>query len=86
MLEKLTIIERLEMFAEAGETSATLRLWKKRIKRLVDDGFTVEIICPTIREGEFYCKIDWKHPTGEVATEMLMLTIKSLEANATLEF
>ncbi len=82
MLERLTIQDRLEMFAEAGETSAPLKLWKPTISKLERGGFLVEIIAPSQREGEYYCNIDWKNPRGSAARDMLRLSIQALESNS----
>ena len=79
MMEKMSIMERIEVFADAGETSAPLKLWKNQIARLEKGGFTVEKIAPTEREGEFYCDVDWKNPSGPEAQQMLRYTIRSLK-------
>ena len=42
--EKLSITERLEIYAEAGETSAPLKLWISEISKLEKGGFSVEKI------------------------------------------
>ena len=79
MQETLSILRRLEIYAEAGETLANLKLWKPQIKKLVKDGFTIDVISPTLRRGEYSCLISWKHPNGAGASGMLNLTIKSLQ-------
>ena len=81
MMRKLSITERLEIFAEHGETSAPLKLWIGQITNLGAGGYTVEKIAPTERKGEFFCDVDWKSPKGEDAQQMLDYTIKALKAN-----
>lgn len=83
MQEKLSILNRLEIYAEAGETSAPLKLWKSQISKLEEKGFVVEKIAKTHRLGEFYCNISWAKPTisGGAANEMLKLSINSLNDN-----
>ena len=87
MQEKLSVLNRLEIFAEAGETSAPLKLWKSQIKKLQAEGFTVEIITKTQRFGEFYCNISWAKPTisDGSANELLKLSINSLNGNVSSE-
>ena len=81
MLERLTVERRLEIYAENGETSAPLKLWKSTIPKLREAGCTVDIIAPTERKGEYYCNVDWKMPHGQGAYALLRLTIAALEEN-----
>ena len=81
MLERLTIERRLEIFAEAGETSAPLKLWKSQIYKLRKAGFDVDVVIATERRGEYFCCVDWKKPHGHWAHELLQLTIDSLKEN-----
>ena len=81
MLERLTVERRLEINAESGESSATLKLWKSTILKLRKGGLTVDIIAPTERKGEYYCNVDWKKPRGQWAYALLRLTIAALEEN-----
>lgn len=80
MLDKLTVLDRLEIFAGAGETSAPLKLWKGQIAQLEKQGFFVEQIADTDRFGEYYCNVQWSNPTfpKSEATEMLKLSINAL--------
>ena len=79
MLEKITILDRLEIFAESGLTEAMLKLWNNQIERLRRDGFEVTIIAPTERKGEYYCKIDWKNPAGQTANGLLATSIATMK-------
>ena len=81
MLERLTVERRLEIYAEAGETSAPLKLWKNTISKLQKGGCLVEVISPTDRKGEYFCNVDWKNPHGQIAYALLRITIASLEEN-----
>lgn len=79
MLEKLTIIDRIEIYASAGMTSAPLKLWGKQIESLsTKGGFTIEVLKPTKRYGEFNCTIRWDNPKGVQASYMLAQAIKAL--------
>ena len=51
MMERMTIIDRLEIVAERGDTNAALKLWGAQISKLERGGFTVTKIAPTAREG-----------------------------------
>ena len=77
MQEVITIMDRLEIFAEFGLTEAKLKLWNNQRERLEKDGFYVAVIAPTGRKGENYCIIDWKLPTAQVAYVMLAISITS---------
>lgn len=79
--EKLSITERLEIYAEAGETSAPLKLWTSEISKLEKGGFSVEKIAPVEGNMRFLCDIDWKYPKGKDAQQMLDYTIKALQNN-----
>lgn len=78
MLEKLTIYDRLEIYAEDGRTSAPLKLWGTQIKSLRKAGFTVDVLGRTDRYGEFNCDISWDEPAGGQASYMLVITIKAI--------
>lgn len=78
MLEKLTILDRLEIYADDGRTNAPLKLWGDQIKSLRKAGFTVDVLGRTDRYGEFNCDIFWLEPTGSQASYMLVQTIKAL--------
>lgn len=82
MLEKMSIIDRLEIYAAEGETSAPLKLWGAQIDDLRKAGFEVEVLKPTDRYGEHNCTISWVHPTGREASYMLALSIDSLGTQA----
>ena len=81
MLDGLTIEERLEIFAEKGQTSAYLKLWKNQIFKLQKEGFDVDVIFPTSRRGEYYCCVYWEEPHGPGASALRELTLESLEDN-----
>lgn len=83
MMEKPTILERLEYFAVEGETSAPLKLWKSQIQRLNKEGFIVYVLTETNRKGEYFCEISWKNPllSGGDAEKLLMFTINTLNKN-----
>ena len=81
MMERMTIIDRLEIVAERGDTNAALKLWGAQISKLEKGGFTVAKIAPTAREGEFYCEVDWKQPYGPDAQRLLEYTLEALQAN-----
>lgn len=76
----MTVLDRLELYADAGETSAPLKLWKNQILQLRKDGFTVEEIAPTERRAEYFCTIDWSQPNipESLANEMLKMSINAL--------
>ena len=82
MLEKTSIIDRLEIYANEGETSAPLKLWGAQITSLRKGGFQVEVLKPTDRYGEYNCTISWDFPTGHQASYMLALSIDSLSTQA----
>lgn len=70
MMEKKSVLEWLEMYAEAGLKSANRRLWQAEISRLENMGFTIKAK-PTNRRSEFYCTIDWRNPEdGTIAKKM----------------
>ena len=83
MQEKITIMDRLEIFAGAGLTEAKLKLWTNQQKRLERDGFDVTVIAPTARKGEHYCKIDWKQPTEQTAYGLLAISISTMDVETT---
>ena len=83
MLSQTTIMDRLTVFANAGETSAQLKLWKKRIRKLRKDGFEVRTISQTERTGEFLCEISWKQPKSAETRYLLSATISCLNRNLT---
>lgn len=78
MLSQTTIMDRLEAFANAGDASAQLKLWKKKIHKLRKDGFDVRTISKTERTGEFLCEISWKYPKSAETRYLLSLTISGL--------
>ena len=78
MVDKTTILDRIEVYADDGETSAPLKLWKTQISKLRKQGFTVTTVSPTNRKREFYCNISWKTPKGDEARYMLSATISGL--------
>ena len=71
MMERMTIIDRLEIVAERGDTNAALKLWGAQISKLEKGGFTVTKIAPTAREGELYCEVYWKQPYVPDAQRLL---------------
>ena len=73
----LTILDRLDVFADCGKTSASLKLWENQFFRLRDIGFDVDPIAPSERAGEYHCRIEWAYPTGQAAYEMLGRSIQS---------
>lgn len=77
MTKKPTILDRLFIFAEAGKTSSTLKLWKKQIDALIYKGFCITVISATNRKGEYRCLIDWSNPSGESAYELLGCSINA---------
>ena len=79
MLGRITIMDRLEIFAESGLTEAMLKLWNNQKERLERDGFDVTVLAPTDRKGEHYCKIDWKQPTAQVAYGLLAISIATMK-------
>lgn len=81
MIEKSTIIDRIEVYANDGRTSIPLKIWKGQIKKLEKEGFNVLIKSPTKRCGEYSCIVSWKYPRGEQAAYMLSITIKALTNN-----
>lgn len=81
MPHQLSIMERLEIYAEAGETSAPLKLWSSQISKLEKGGFLVEKIAPIEGGKRFFCEINWKNPKGTEAQQMLEYTVKALQAN-----
>lgn len=81
MVGKVTIMDRIEVYANSGEISAPLKLWKSQISSLKKDGFDVSVVSPTERKGEFYCNISWKNPKGGEARYMLSATISGLTRN-----
>lgn len=83
MMEKITIIERLEFVAAHGETSTALRLWKSQMKKLENEGFLITVIQETERKGEYYCDISWKNPTTNKgdSQKLLQYTINCLNNN-----
>ena len=83
MLSQTTIMDRLTVFAGAGETSAQLKLWKKKIEKLRKDGFEVRTISKTERIGEFLCEISWKYPKSAETRYLLSETINCLNRNLT---
>lgn len=72
-MERLTIRDRMLMYAENGETSIKLNLFKKQIELLIEDGYTVQRIGSTPYDfGQSVCRIDWKNATkGTQAYELL---------------
>lgn len=81
MTERLSVLERLEFFAEEGETKAGLILWKRQIIALEKGGFTVKTIAQADIKNRFYCIVNWEQPHGKDALKMLEYTLKALEAN-----
>lgn len=80
MQSKPSILERLEGFAEYGLTYAKLRLWNKQKEQLENDGFEVSVLAPTDRKGEYFCLVDWRYPTAQVAYEMLAISYNATVA------
>ena len=61
-MEKLTIGDRILMYAENGETSIKLNLYKKQIEVLIEDGYTVQLIGSVQNNpDQCICKIEWKN-------------------------
>lgn len=57
--DRLSILERLGIFAEAGETSAKLKLYPRQEQRLIKKGFKVTRLT-NISRDLYKCQIEWK--------------------------
>jgi muramoyltetrapeptide carboxypeptidase LdcA involved in peptidoglycan recycling len=77
-VRKTTLMDRIEVYADAGRVSAPLKLWKAQISRLKKKGFTVVVESPTHRHGEFKCTVSWDLPQGRSAELMLDATTRAL--------
>lgn len=86
MMEKMTVLNWLEMYAEAGYTETSRWLQSKEITKPEEAGFKVDRLRQT-RRYEFYCKIDWKQPNtdapkGYIAQNMLEISQKAISAQS----
>ena len=72
-MEKVTIRDRMLMCAESGETRIKLNLYKKQVRTLIDEGYTVQKIGPVVNYPEQSAyNIDWKDAVeGSAAYELL---------------
>ena len=80
-MEKTTIMDRIQVYAEAGKTSSRLRLWKRQIKELQREGFEVEVLTSTEFRGQFLCEVSWRIPRGRIAANMLKSSVEALALN-----
>lgn len=72
-MEKVTIRDRMLMCAESGETSIKLNLYKKQVRALIEDGYTIQRLgsVPNYPDQGAY-QIDWKNAIdGTTAYELL---------------
>jgi len=64
---KITLIEKMEIFAKGGHYGLKTRAWQKEVTRLEDEGVKINIIAH-FRPGEISCYIDWSHCSVDLAT------------------
>ena len=73
----------IEVYADRGETTAVLKVWKSQIPREIlrfeDEGFKVTHLCPAKAANQEYYKFSWAEPTvkGGLAEKMLEISKKS---------
>ena len=81
MVGHITLLERLEVFAEGGVLNGfTLRLWDKQAERLKKEGILLKNPQPTGRKGENRYEIDFSSPIH--GTLSMRLYLMALEAQA----
>ena len=74
MIGRLSIEDRLEIFAEGGLFNGfTLCLWNKQADHLLEEGIILSDPKPTGRKGEYRYKIDFSHPSKGTLSERLYL-------------
>ena len=77
----LSILERLEIFAEGGVSKGfSLRLWKKQAEQLKNWGISLGEPSPTEREGAARYAIDFSNPPADTVADRLCQTAKKAKS------
>ena len=84
MTHRITIEERLEIFAQGGLTGGfTLKLWKSKAKSLEKQGIVLFNPKPTGRNGEMKYEIDYSVPIpGTLSETLYQMAMESRSASA----
>ena len=87
MVPRLTIEDRLMIFAEGGITNGfTLRLWKDKAKKLEKEGIVLRNPVPTGRSGETKYEIDFSVPMpGTFSEQLYEIAVVSGKNESTIE-
>ena len=78
---RLTIIERLENRSEHGRVYAELNLYPRQVRKLINEGFTLEKISPVYgRYGQYRYHVSWRNAVpNTVAYSLLMNAVDNNE-------
>ena len=78
----LTVYARLEHYAERGQISCELNLYKRQIEKLLKNGLAVQPLHPmTGYKGQYRCMIGWRYAMfNTVAWHLLEISAEHNES------
>ena len=61
-MDRISVFDRLEMYASDGLVGCTLNLYKRQIVKLVKEGLAVQKGLPVAGwKGQYHCMIGWRY-------------------------